>query len=110
MKLHNHVFTTSHIIGTTTFLFFFGRRQKGTRARTLNNEKRKGGLTKRSRVQGREYHPLALYGYANVRTFRAESDKFSSITRQGLPRHGRYSALTPNISGVITGAGVTQGT
>ena len=24
--------------------FFSGRRQKGTRARTLNNEKRKGGL------------------------------------------------------------------
>ena len=32
VKLHNHVFTTSHIIGTTTFLFFFpvgGKKVRG---------------------------------------------------------------------------------
>ena len=60
MKLHNHVFTTSHIIGTTKLLscFFSGRRQKGTRARTLNNEKRKGGLSCRSPV----HVPICQFG------------------------------------------------
>ena len=42
MKLHNHVFTTSHIIGTTTFLFFFGSEAKRYAGADVKQRKKKG--------------------------------------------------------------------
>ena len=42
MKLHNHVFTTSHIIGTTTFLFFFQSEAKRYAGADVKQRKRKG--------------------------------------------------------------------
>ena len=44
MKLHNHGFTTSHIIGTTTFLFFFRSEAKRYAGADVKQRKRKGGL------------------------------------------------------------------
>ena len=42
MKLHNHVFTTSHIIGTTTFLFFFRSEAKRYAGADVKQRKKKG--------------------------------------------------------------------
>ena len=62
MKLHNHVFTTLHIISTTTFLFFFRSEAKRYAGADVKQRKKKGWpflknmKIKRGRLN-RVFHP-----------------------------------------------------